>query len=272
MECAHNSRCGHSAGSRPRHITAPSASSVRGFDRVSIPTATRELLESTFLDVDADLADHIMRVIESTDRDALLAWCEPAQDRERECFTPAGLMDLQAHALNSMLGCHGIQQIGDNDEPHKLADYDYLDPGDLDAMTLVRDNSRGANGTWLVTSVGDVRELVESTTMIPADCAELIQRLALTIDAAAGRPPGCYRGSSLESDEHPESAECPDMGTASTFVHREGWTNDRHRAIYVSESELAVFTFCEGDIALQVCPTREGFDTLLRSCARCYER
>lgn len=233
---------------------------------MTIPIATRALLESTFLDVDADLADHIMRVIESTDRDALLAWCEPAQDRDRECHTPADLMDLQAHALNSMLGCHGVLELNPNDEPHKLADYDYLDPGDLDAMTLVRDNSRETNGAWLVTSVGDVRELVESTTMVPADCAELIRRFTLTIDAAAGRPQGCYRGHILDGDG------CPDMREASTFVHRAQWTNDRHRAIYVSESELAVWTYCKGDIALQVCPTRAGFDTLLRSCARCYER
>ncbi len=126
---------------------------------MSIPIATRELLVSTFRDVDPDLADRIMRVIESDDRDDLLAWCEPAQDRERECYSRVPLMDLQAHALNSMIDGHGIEQIGDNDDAHRHADYDYVNAGDDYSVTLVRDNSRDYNGTWLVTTVADVREL-----------------------------------------------------------------------------------------------------------------
>ena len=232
---------------------------------MSFPIATHALLESTFRDVDAVAAIQIMRVIESTDRETLLDWSSAAQARDRECHTAPGLMDLQAHALNSLLGCHGVREINPSDEPHKHADYDYLDPGDLDAVTLVRDNSRGTNGVWLVTSVADIREQTSEAT-IPTDCAELIRRFEMTLDAANGRPQDCYRGHILDGDER------PDMQTATTFVHRAEWTNSRHREIHVSESEHAVFTFCEGDIALQICPTRAGFDALLRSCARLYER
>jgi hypothetical protein len=126
---------------------------------MSFPIASRTLLESTFRDVDSDLADRIMRVIESDDRDELLAWSEPAQDRDRECHTPPELMDLQAHALNTMLDGHGIEQIGDNDDAHRHADYDYVNAGDLYSVTLVRDNSRDYNGTWLITTAADIREL-----------------------------------------------------------------------------------------------------------------
>ncbi len=133
-----------------------------GFQRVSFPTATRELLESTFRDVDADLADRMMCVIEVDDRDCLLAWSPAARERDRECHTPPDLMDLQAHALNAMLDCHGVLELNPGDEAHKLADYDYVDAGDLYAVTLVRDNSREINGTWLVATVGDIREHAES--------------------------------------------------------------------------------------------------------------
>ena len=217
---------------------------------MSFPIATRALLESTFRDIDAELADRIMCVIECDDRDALLQWSKAAQRRDRECYTPADLMDFQAYALNAMLNCHGVMPINESDEAHKLADYDYLDAGDLYAPTLVRDNSRGTNGTWLITSVGDVRE-----ASCPPQCATLIQRFSLALDD------GKYRGHTPDISD----ALALDISEATTFVERPEW-GDRHRALYVSGIEHAILTYCEGDLCLHIYPTHKAFDDAVATC------
>ena len=118
--------------------------------------ASRENLVAEFRDVDIEFADQIMRVIESDDALGLLEWCEAAQERDRECYARPPLMDLQAHAVNALLDGHGVESIGDRDEPHLLPDFHYINAGDLYSLTLIRDNSRDFNGTWLLGTVADV--------------------------------------------------------------------------------------------------------------------
>ncbi len=94
--------------------------------------------------------------------------------------------------------------------------------------------------------------------MIAADCAELIRRFGLTLDD------GKHRGLIMGGDG------CPDIRDATSFKPQHAWADGPYREVYTSNTELAVFTYCEGDLTLEICSTRELYDALILSCKRFY--
>ena len=96
--------------------------------------------------------------------------------------------------------------------------------------------------------------------MIGPESAELIRRFDLQ-PASKQRHRGWIPGGD----------GCPDLRDASTFMIRPAWSDGVHREIHASQDELAVFTFCEGDLTLEIFPTRDAFDAEILSCNLFYQ-
>ena len=77
---------------------------------------------------------------------------------ERQCHNPPSLHYMTMVALDSLLGTHGVEHLGDVDMRHGPP-VEYLNTGDTYAATLVwyRDRKR----EWSVESWGDVAERLE---------------------------------------------------------------------------------------------------------------
>ena len=129
---------------------------------MSLTIATRDAI-ATLINIDsadgtpAEIADRIMSVIECDDRDDLLESSDAAQDRARECFTLPRLFDLQLHAINALLDCHGLECIFNGeteisfhcDDDSELL-LTYLNTGNSYSATIAFDHS---DGTWIVASL-----------------------------------------------------------------------------------------------------------------------
>src|SRR4051812_21697573 len=83
---------------------------------------------------------------------------DAAQQLERQCYNPPGQHYLAMTALDSLLGTHGVETLGDVDM-RDGPPVEYLNTGDTYAATLVwyRDRVR----PWSVESWGDVAERME---------------------------------------------------------------------------------------------------------------
>lgn len=95
------------------------------FDR----TATPENVEQAFALLrayDADREMFRLRVLEHP----------AAQRRERECYHPPSNHDLLIHTLDSLLGTHGCEYIGEC-HPTQGPPIEYLNTGDSYEATLV---------------------------------------------------------------------------------------------------------------------------------------
>ena len=82
------------------------------------------------------------RSVEQTDR-----WV-------RRCFHEPRGIEQQLHAIDVLLGNHGVEELGEG-ESLRWPQYSYSNTGDSYATTIVRDH---ANGRWLVTSWGNLVE------------------------------------------------------------------------------------------------------------------
>lgn len=77
-----------------------------------------------------------------------------AQQLERQCYNPPGRHYLTMTALDSLLGTHGVEHLGDVDM-RDGPPVEYLNTGDTYAPTLVWYRS---SGRFYIRSWGDVAE------------------------------------------------------------------------------------------------------------------
>lgn len=117
------------------HYTSPPAAAIAAAFNVSIETA--------------HLARRIIRGEAGplASSPATAAW-------ERACYNSPRQTDRILHALNSILGCHGVEAFcTENDPYHAIAEY--LNTGDTYSPTLL---FRHDTGTFRLTSWGDFYE------------------------------------------------------------------------------------------------------------------
>lgn len=72
-----------------------------------------------------------------------------------------------------------------------------------------------------------------------------------------------YRG-------HKYMAECPYDADPGDGWQENGDWNDGYRAVWINETERAIFTYCEGDLDLTIDATDESFRARLASAQAFY--
>lgn len=50
----------------------------------------------------------------------------------------------------------------------------------------------------------------------------------------------------------------------------EAWIDSGYRVVWISSDQLAVFTYCEGDLTLAVLADQEAYEAELADAAKCY--
>ena len=55
------------------------------------------------------------------------------------------------------------------------------------------------------------------------------------------------------------------------FDEYENWSDGDYRRVWVSDTEMAIFTYCEGDLSLEVLETERQFRASLRKAGEFYE-
>lgn len=95
------------------------------------------------------------------DRDGLAKHFESARDRERECYRPPALDDLQLTVLNHLTQGFGVEPLGTNlgrnlpNADDYAPQYSYVNQGDVYATTIIRNNY---TGRYFIGTVGDLVE------------------------------------------------------------------------------------------------------------------
>ncbi len=74
-----------------------------------------------------------------------------------QCHNPPKSQELKMSALNELLGCYGVEAIGDFNNYPPVCHFEYLNTGDTYSATIIR----FPGGRYVVSSWGDEVERLE---------------------------------------------------------------------------------------------------------------
>jgi hypothetical protein len=94
----------------------------------------------------------------------------------------------------------------------------------------------------------------------PTGCEELISRYGLTPDDERA---GFYRGFICSVSGY-------DVREPAGFDDQDRWADGSYRRVWVSETERAIFTYCEGDLKLATYSSEELFTAAHRAADAYY--